>query len=185
MKLGNEDEKFSFTEDQKLSPNTGANEKTLGNEEEKLPDFPSVNKKIRQKNQEWEISINPINLHAYTKKFGEINKCQLMDTLLPGRVHLTMQLIDLINDMVHRKYENQYPIWVEEILDVTTQLLKIDPRWELKTVLLICGHIILRNHDCNCDPPFFPLRTKKQGKIRAKIVTINDLMRKEIRLQEN
>jgi hypothetical protein len=101
-----------------------------------------------------------------------------VNTILPGRVHLTMQFIDLINDLVHKKYENQYPAWVENIIEVTTQLIKIDPRWELKTVLLTCGHVVLRNYDCTCDPPFFPLRVREKefSKLKARTMTINDLI---------
>jgi hypothetical protein len=89
-----------------------------------------------------------------------------------------MQFIDLVNNMVQRKYENQYPRWIEEIKDVTTQLIKIDPRWELKTVLLMCGHTVLRNYDCTCDQPFFLLKTGKTDKLRAKTMNIYDLIDK-------
>jgi hypothetical protein len=156
LKKGSEDEKFSLTNDQESN---SLNQRQI---------------KIRKR----EILVDPIDLQAYTEEMGIMNKCQLMDTILPGRVHLTMQFIDLVNDLVHKKYENQYPAWAESILEVTAQLINIDPRWELKTVLLTCGHVVLRNYDCTCDPPFFPLRVRERefSKLRAKTITINDLI---------
>ena len=155
-KKGSEDERFSLTDNQESD---SLNQRQI---------------KIRKR----EILVDPIDLQAYTEEMGIMNKCQLMDTILPGRVHLTMQFIDLINDLVHKKYENQYPAWAESIIEVTTQLINIDPRWELKTVLLTCGHVVLRNYDCTCDPPFFPLRVREKefSKLRAKTITINDLI---------
>jgi len=155
-KRGSEDERFSLTDNRKSN---SLNQRQI---------------KVRKR----EILVDPIDLQAYTEGMGIMNKCQLMDTILPGRVHLTMQFIDLINDLVHKKYENQYPAWAENIIEVTTQLINIDPRWELKTVLLTCGHVVLRNYDCTCDPPFFPLRVREKefSKLRAKTMTINDLI---------
>ena len=155
-KKGSEDERFSLT----------------GNQESDFLNQRQI--KIRKR----EILVDPIDLQAYTEEMGIMNKCQLMDTILPGRVHLTMQFIDLINDLVHKKYENQYPAWAENVIEVTTQLINIDPRWELKTVLLTCGHVVLRNYDCTCDPPFFPLRVREKAfsRLRAKIMTIKDLI---------
>ena len=157
-KKGSEDERFSLTDNQESD---SLNQRQI---------------KIRKR----EILVDPIDLQAYTEEMGIMNKCQLMDTILPGRVHLTMQFIDLINDLVHKKYENQYPAWAESIIEVTTQLINIDPRWELKTVLLTCGHVVLRNYDCTCDPPFFPLRVREKefSRLRAKTITINDLIDK-------
>jgi hypothetical protein len=155
-KKGSEDERFSLTSNQESD---FLNQRQI---------------KIRKR----EILVDPIDLQAYTEEMGIMNKCQLMDTILPGRVHLTMQFIDLINDLVHKKYENQYPAWAESIIEVATQLINIDPRWELKTVLLTCGHVVLRNYDCTCDPPFFPLRVREKefSRLRAKTITINDLI---------
>ena len=57
-----------------------------------------------------------------------MNRCTAIDTLLPHKIELTKQYVELINSMVHREYENNYPQWSDDILSIAQQIYKIDPR---------------------------------------------------------
>jgi len=46
--------------------------------------------------------------------------------LLSHKTELIIQFIDLINSMVHKEYENRYPLWAEKVKEVTTQISVID-----------------------------------------------------------
>jgi len=141
--------------------------------------FLSVRPLTPEKRDKIEIFVHSTGFRAYTE-VGEMNRCTLMDTLLSHRVELVSQFIELINAMVHKEYENRYPLWAEEIRDVRAQLYKIDSRWDLKMVRTRCGHMLIRQYDCTCDPPFnykFSASKKETPKLnKPKFPTINELM---------
>ena len=86
--------------------------------------FLSVRPLTPEKRDKIEIFVHSTGFRAYTE-VSEMNRCTLMDTLLSHRVELVSQFIELINAMVHKEYENRYPLWAEEIRDVRAQLYKI------------------------------------------------------------
>ena len=141
--------------------------------------FLSVRPLTPEKRDKIEIFVHSTGFRAYTE-VGEMNRCTLMDTLLSHRVELVSQFIELINAMVHKEYENRYPLWAEEIRDVRAQLYKIDSRWDLKMVRTRCGHMLIRQYDCTCDPPFnykSSASKKETPKLnKPKFPTINELM---------
>jgi hypothetical protein len=141
--------------------------------------FLSVRPLTPEKRDKIEIFVHSTGFRAYTE-VGEMNRCTLMDTLLSHRVELVSQFIELINAMVHKEYENRYPLWAEEIRDVRAQLYKIDSRWDLKMVRTRCGHMLIRQYDCTCDPPFnykLSASKKETPKLnKPKFPTINELM---------
>ena len=141
--------------------------------------FLSVRPLTPEKRDKIEIFVHSTGFRAYTE-VGEMNRCTLMDTLLSHRVELVSQFIELINAMVHKEYENRYPLWAGEIRDVRAQLYKIDSRWDLKMVRTRCGHMLIRQYDCTCDPPFnykLSASKKETPKLnKPKFPTINELM---------
>ena len=141
--------------------------------------FLSVRPLTPEKRDKIEIFVHSTGFRAYTE-VGEMNRCTLMDTLLSHRVELVNQFIELINAMVHKEYENRYPLWAEEIRDVRAQLYKIDSRWDLKMVRTRCGHMLIRQYDCTCDPPFnykLSVSKKETPKLnKPKFPTIDELM---------
>ena len=143
--------------------------------------FLSVRPLTPEKRDKIEIFVHSTGFRAYTE-VGEMNRCTLMDTLLSHRVELVSQFIELINAMVHKEYENRYPLWAEEIRDVRTQLYKVDSRWDLKMVRTRCGHMLIRQYDCTCDPPFnhkLSVSKKETPKLnKPKFLTIDELMEK-------
>jgi hypothetical protein len=98
--------------------------------------------------------VHPTGFKTFIEDIGEINRCTLMDTLLSHKTELIIQFIDLINSMVHKEYENRYPLWAEKVKEVTTQISAIDARWGLKLINTQCRHILIRQSDCTCDPNF-------------------------------
>ena len=141
--------------------------------------FLSVRPLTPEKRDKIEIFVHSTGFRAYTE-VGEMNRCTLMDTLLAHRVELVSQFIELINAMVHKEYENRYPLWAAEIRDVRTQLYKIDSRWDLKMVRTRCGHMLIRQYDCTCDPPFNYKSSVSKKEMpnpnKPKFPTIDELM---------
>jgi len=86
--------------------------------------------------------------------------------------------------MVHKEYENRYPLWAEKVRDDTTQLSNIDSRWGLKLINTQCRHILIRQNDCTCDPPFnYQLMISAEESFvlnRSKTPTIDELMRRRL-----
>jgi hypothetical protein len=106
-----------------------------------------------------------------------------MDTLLSHKTDLIIQFIDLINSMVHKEYENRYPLWAEKVKDITNQISVIDSRWGLKLINTQCRHILIRQSDCTCDPPFnYQLSSASDLETyvlsKPKSPTIDELMRR-------
>jgi len=106
-----------------------------------------------------------------------------MDTLLSHKTELIVQFIDLINAMVHKEYENRYPLWAGKVKEVTTQISNIDSRWGLKLIKTQCKHILIRQSDCTCDPPsnyqsFMMSDLELYILSRSKTPTIDELMRR-------
>jgi hypothetical protein len=66
---------------------------------------------------------------------------------------------------------------------VTTQISAIDSRWGLKLINTQCRHILIRQSDCTCDPPFnYQLSTASDLEAyvlgKPKSPTIDELMRR-------
>jgi hypothetical protein len=87
--------------------------------------------------------------------------------------------------MVHKEYENRYPLWAEKVKEVADQISNIDSRWGLKLISTQCKHILIRQSDCTCDPPvnyrslIADLETYALGRSMngSKTPTIDELMR--------
>jgi hypothetical protein len=136
------------------------------------------------KEKKIEIFVHPTGFRTFIEDISEINRCTLTDTLLSHKTELIVQFIDLINAMVHKEYENRYPLWAEKVRDDTTQLSNIDSRWGLKLINTQCRHILIRQNDCTCDPPFnYQLMISAEESFvlnRSKTPTIDELMRRRL-----
>ncbi len=86
----------------------------------------AISNKRKEKSLSKEIATVIINvndsLRAYTEEFGKMNRCPLIDTLLSHKAELIKKYVELINALIHREYENKYPLWAEEILYVSQQI---------------------------------------------------------------
>jgi hypothetical protein len=171
-------ESYSSDSDQNSSKSEDETSKAVSSKSGSL----TIRPHVLEKDKKIEIIVHPTGFRAYMEEFGAMNRCTLMDTLLSHRIELVEQFIELINAMVHNEYENRYPLWAEEIRDIRTQLYKIDSRWDLKLIKTQCGHVLIRQYDCTCDPPFnYWLTISKRETPRLnkpKIPTIDELIEK-------
>jgi hypothetical protein len=166
------------------STSTGTNTESIKRNQYVFEDgIPAASSYTVGKDKKIEIFVHPTGFRTFIEDIGEINRCTLMDTLLSHKTELIIQFIDLINSMVHKEYENRYPLWAEKVKDVTNQISIIDSRWGLKLINTQCRHILIRQSDCTCDPPFnyqlssiSDLETYVLSK--PKSPTIDELMRK-------
>jgi len=137
------------------STSTGTNTESIKRNQYVFEDgIPAASSYTVGKDKKIEIFVHPTGFRTFIEDIGEINRCTLMDTLLSHKTELIIQFIDLINSMVHKEYENRYPLWAEKVKDVTNQISIIDSRWGLKLINTQCRHILIRQSDCTCDPPF-------------------------------
>jgi hypothetical protein len=166
------------------STSTGTNTESIKRNQYVFEDgIPAASSYTVGKDKKIEIFVHPTGFRTFIEDIGEINRCTLMDTLLSHKTELIIQFIDLINSMVHKEYENRYPLWAEKVKDVANQISIIDSRWGLKLINTQCRHILIRQSDCTCDPPFnyqlssiSDLETYVLSK--PKSPTIDELMRK-------
>jgi len=167
------------------STSTGTNTESIKRNQYVFEDgIPAASSYTVGKDKKIEIFVHPTGFRTFIEDIGEINRCTLMDTLLSHKTELIIQFIDLINSMVHKEYENRYPLWAEKVKEVTTQISAIDARWGLKLINTQCRHILIRQSDCTCDPPFnyqltsiSDLESYVLSK-QNKTPTIDELMRK-------
>jgi hypothetical protein len=175
------------------SSSTGTNTDTVKRNQYVFKDgIPAASSYTVGKDKKIEIFIHPTGFRTFIEDICEINRCTLMDTLLSHKTELIIQFIDLINSMVHKEYENRYPLWAEKVKDVTTQISAIDSRWGLKLINTGCGHILIRQNDCTCDPPinYQSMISAEESFVldrlnnRLKPLTIDELMKRR-RVQVN
>jgi len=166
------------------STSTGTNTEPIKRNQYVFEDgIPAASSYTVGKDKKIEIFVHPTGFRTFIEDIGEINRCTLMDTLLSHKTDLIIQFIDLINSMVHKEYENRYPLWAEKVKEVTTQISAIDARWGLKLINTQCRHILIRQSDCTCDPPFnYQLSSASDLETyvlsKPKSPTIDELMRR-------
>jgi hypothetical protein len=166
------------------STSTGTNTESIKRNQYVFEDgIPAASSYTVGKDKKIEIFVHPTGFRTFIEDIGEINRCTLMDTLLSHKTDLIIQFIDLINSMVHKEYENRYPLWAEKVKDITNQISVIDSRWGLKLINTQCRHILIRQSDCTCDPPFnYQLSSASDLETyvlsKPKSPTIDELMRR-------
>jgi hypothetical protein len=166
------------------STSTGTSTDTVKQNQYVFEDgIPAASSYTIGKDKKIEIFIHPTGFRTFIEDIGEINRCTLMDTLLSHKTELIVQFIDLINAMVHKEYENRYPLWAGKVKEVTTQISNINSRWGLKLIKTQCKHILIRQSDCTCDPPsnyqsFMMSDLESYILSRSKTPTIDELMRR-------